>query len=77
MDGLEIIYILGALGLGFLFGVIVELLIEARQIADLQEGYHKLELENEMLRRSQPSEVIEITDRSVDAENIPEFTQNW
>jgi len=51
---------------GILLGVIIELAIEARQIADLMDDYHRLELENEMLRKEVPTaKVIEIIDNTV------------
>lgn len=62
MNGLTIIYILGAAAVGFLFGVIVELCIDTDNIRDLQEKNHKLKLENEALRKKAKHEVIEIID---------------
>lgn len=62
MNGLTIIYILGAAAVGFLFGVIVELCIDTDNIRDLQEKNHKLKLENEALRKKSKHEVIEIID---------------
>lgn len=65
MNLLEIIYAFGAGAVGFLVGVIVELCIDTDNIRDLQEKNHKLELENEQLRRSVKHEVIEIVDNRV------------
>jgi hypothetical protein len=61
-----IIYLIGALAIGFLFGIVVELIFEAKQLTELQRDYRKLELENEMLRKEVPTErVIEIIDNTV------------
>ena len=66
MNLLEIIYIVGAGAVGFLVGIILELVIEAKQLTELQESYHRLELENEMLRKEIPTQrVIEIIDDTV------------
>ena len=62
MNLLEVIYILGAGAVGFLVGIIVELCIDTDNIRDLQEKNHKLELENEALRKKAKHEVIEIID---------------
>lgn len=57
---------MGALAVGVLLGIIIELAIEARQISDLMDDYHRLELENEMLRKEIPTaKVIEIIDNTV------------
>ena len=62
MNVLEIIYILGAVGVGVLIGMIMELSIEATTIRDLQDKNHKLRLENAQLRKEVKHEVIEIID---------------
>ena len=62
MNLLEVIYILGAGAVGFLVGIIVELCTDTDNIRDLQEKNHKLELENEALRKKAKHEVIEIID---------------
>ena len=62
MNLLEVLYILGAGAVGFLVGIIVELCIDTDNIRDLQEKNHKLELENEALRKKAKHEVIEIID---------------
>lgn len=70
MNGLTIIYILGAAAVGFLFGVIVELCIDTDNIRDLQEKNHKLKLENEALRKKSKHEVIEIIDNRTKEKEI-------
>lgn len=70
MNGLTIIYMVALFAIGALIGMIIELFIDAATIRDLQEAKHKLQLENEQLRKSK-SEVIEIVDnRSSDPENL-------
>lgn len=65
MNGLEIIYILGATAVGVLIGMITELLIDASTIRELQDIKRKLELENLQLRQEAKHEVIEIVDNRV------------
>lgn len=65
MNGLEIIYCIGASAVGVLIGMIVELVIDTSTIRDLQDHNRKLTLENEQLRREAPLEVIEIVDSTV------------
>ena len=62
MNGLEIIYCIGASAVGVLIGMIWELIIDTDTIRSLQEQNHKLRLENEQLRREAKHEVIEIID---------------
>lgn len=59
---MNIIYILSALAIGFLFGTIVETFIDSRQINQLADQNNKLRLENEQLREEVKHEVIEIVD---------------
>ena len=65
MNGLEIIYCIGASAVGVLIGMIVELVIDTSTIRELQDHNRKLTLENEQLRREAPLEVIEIVDNRV------------
>ena len=62
MNGLGIIYCIGAAAVGLLIGMIIELIIDTDTIRDLQEHNHKLKLENAQLRREAKHEVIEIVD---------------
>ena len=59
---MNIIYILSALAIGFLFGSIVETFIDSKQINQLADQNNKLRLENEQLRKEVKHEVIEIVD---------------
>lgn len=61
MNGLTIIYIIGALAIGFLVGIIVELMIDAQTVRDLQEQNKKLRLEVAQAKKN--PEVIEIYDK--------------
>lgn len=54
---------IGALAIGLLIGMIIELFIDAETIRELQKKNEKLSLENEQLRREAPHEVIEIVDK--------------
>lgn len=65
MNGLEIIYCIGAAAVGVLIGMITELVIDTSTIRELQDHNRKLTLENEQLRREAPLEVIEIVDSTV------------
>jgi regulator of replication initiation timing len=51
-----------ALAIGFMFGIIVELMFDTTTIRELQTRNHKLRLENETLRKEAKHEVIEIVD---------------
>ena len=63
MNGLTLIYMIGALAIGLLIGMIIELFIDAETIRELQRKNEKLSLENEQLRREAPYEVVEIVDK--------------
>ena len=64
MNGLTIIYIIGALALGFLFGMILELMIDARTIREMQDENRRLRLLNQHIANQEKDrvEVIEIND---------------
>jgi uncharacterized membrane protein (DUF106 family) len=63
MNLLTIIYIVGAVAIGVIVGMIIELGIDSETIRTLREHNDKLQLENEALRQESPKEVIEILDR--------------
>lgn len=67
---MNIIYILGALAIGFLFGTVVETFIDSRQINQLADQNNKLRLENEQLRREVKHEVIEIVDNRTKSDEV-------
>lgn len=70
MNALTIIYIVGALAVGALAGMIIELGIDNDTIKTLREANDRLTLENEALRSEAPREVVEIIDRrDVDVTN--------
>ena len=73
MNLLQIIYLFGATALGLIFGMIIELMIDAGTIRDLQAQNRKLRLELAQERKS--PEVIEIVDRTV-ADDV-DFSQKW
>lgn len=66
---LTVIYCIGAAAIGFMFGLIVELFIDADQVRSLSSKIEKLTLENIQLRQEAKHEVIEIVDnRTVPAD---------
>lgn len=80
MNLLEIIFSVGALAIGLIMGMVIELMIDAETIRDLQDHNRKLRLENEQLKRE--PEVIEILDNRSDYEmphyeDVVDFSQNW
>ena len=81
MNGLTIVYIIGALATGFLIGLIVELMMDARAISELQDENRRLRLWNEQLvedlEKHPGPEVVEIYDKSVEPQNIPDYTGNF
>lgn len=70
MNALIIIYFVGALAVGAMAGMIIQLGIDNDMIKALREANNKLKLENEALRSEAPREVVEIIDRrDVDVTN--------
>lgn len=66
---LTVIYCIGAAAVGFMFGLIVELFIDAEQVNRLSKNVEKLTLENIQLQQEAKHEVIEIVDnRTVPAD---------
>ena len=68
MNLLEIIFSVGALAIGLIMGMVIELMIDAETIRDLQDHNRKLRLENEQLKRE--PEVIEIFDNRSDSDYV-------
>lgn len=81
MNMLTMIYIFGAAAVGLLIGMIVELMLDAKTIRELQDDNRRLRLEKRDLelqnRQLKKIEVIEITDKTVDVENVPNYSQDW
>ena len=77
MNGLQTIYMIGALALGFLAGIIVELIIDNQTINSQRRHIEKLQMENDYLMKYGQTETIEIVDKTIDLDNIPTFDQNW
>ena len=69
MNGLTIIYIIGALAIGFLFGMILELIIDSKTIRELQEDNHRLRLLNEQISAERDVKIIEINDNRAQPES--------
>ncbi len=76
MTALTIIYSLGALGLGFLIGMSIQAFIDSDQMRKLIKRNDRLKLENEALMNGH-TETIEIVDKTIDLDNIPNFDKNW
>ena len=72
MTALTIIYIIGALAVGFLIGMILELVIDAQTIRELQEDNRRVKMELELLQKEKKQpQTVEILDRrSIDAGNL-------
>ena len=71
MNILSLIYVLGALLIGFLLGITTENIYKVNQIRIYQDRLHKSEKEKEQLRAQLDSKPIEILDRrSVQAGNL-------
>lgn len=74
MTALTIIYSVGALGLGFLLGMVLQVFIDSDQIRRLIKRNDRLKLENEALMNGK-TEVIEIVDKRQPEE--VDFSQKW
>lgn len=72
MTALTIIYIIGALAVGFLIGMILELVIDAQTIRELQEDNRRVKMELEMLQKEkrQPQTVEILDRRSIETGNL-------
>lgn len=80
MNLLEIIYIIGALAVGFIVGMIVEMALEASTIYKQRETIRQLRQTVFELSERNPVEYVEyyeINDKSVDPENVPNYSQDW
>lgn len=81
MDLLTLIYVTGALALGFLLGITTELLIEVPQVRRLIDRNNLLELENAALKENPKKEspkvvkVTEVVDGTVGAE--VDYSKDW
>lgn len=78
MNLLEIIYLFGAMALGLIFGMIIELMIDAKTIRDLQTQNRKLRLELAQERQTDHVEIIHRVEvaEPEEAEHI-DYSQNW
>lgn len=75
---------MAALIIGFILGMVAELLAEAEQIGHLNQKLDHYRQRNADLEQQLANEralhdvtYYEITDKSVDPENIPDFTGNF
>ena len=76
MDLLTLIYVTGALALGFLLGITTELLIEVPQVRRLIDRNNLLELENEALKENpKVVKVTEVVDGTVGAQ--VDYSKDW
>ena len=60
---LSVIYVIGATAIGFLLGMIFEMIMDSRIIRELQEDNRRLRLINNQLKHEQKREVVEIVDK--------------
>jgi len=80
MNLLQIIYLVGALALGLIFGMILELMIDAETIRNLQDHNRTLRMELVEAKRAIKKasvEVIEIHDNTIEPQNIPDYKGNF
>lgn len=77
MNLLEIIYLIGALAVGFIVGMIVEMALEASTIYKQRETIRLLRQTVFELSERNPVDYVEINDKSVDPENVPSYSQDW
>ena len=76
MDLLTLIYVTGALALGFLLGITTELLIEVPQVRRLIDRNNLLELENTALKENpKVVKVTEVVDGTVGSE--VDYSKDW
>lgn len=74
MNLLTFIYALGALALGFVAGMILELILDARTIRELQDDNRRLRLLNDQIANEKGAcQVIEINDTRPNAPGIPNY----
>jgi len=70
----------GALALGLIFGMILELMIDAETIRNLQDHNRTLRMELVEAKRAIKKasvEVIEIHDNTIEPQNIPDYKGNF
>ena len=72
MNLLTIIYIIGALALGFLIGTTFEIFVDSEQLRKLNHKVQRLELEKQALLEGK-TEVIEIIDNRTTPEEVDYF----
>lgn len=78
MNLLEIIYLIGALAVGFIVGMVVEMALEASTIYKQRETIQTLrQTIAELLSERNPVDYVEINDKSVDPENVPSYSKDW
>ena len=77
MNLLEIIYLIGALAVGFIVGMIVEMALEASTIYKQRETIRLLRQTVFELSERNPVDYVEINDKSVDPENVPSYSKEW
>lgn len=71
---------MGALALGLIFGMILELMIDAETIRNLQDHNRTLRMELVEAKRAIKKasvEVIEIHDNTIEPQNIPDYKGNF
>ena len=66
--------------MGLIIGMIIELMIDAGTIRDLQSDNRRLRLEITQLKRENKKAqiyAVEITDKTVEPQNIPDYKGNF
>ena len=77
---MTIIYIIGAIGVGFIFGAVFEAFVDTKQIRRLTAKNVELETENVLLRGHVKPETVEVIHKHVIENNSfldVDYSQNW
>ncbi len=77
---MTIIYIVGAIGVGFIFGAVFEAFVDTKQIRRLTAKNVELETENTLLKGHVKPETVEVIHKHVIENNSVadvDYSQNW
>lgn len=75
MDFTTILYILGGIAVGFVLGMIAEMVADNEHLARAERRNECLKMENEALK-SGKTEIIEIVDKRSKPDDV-DFSQKW
>lgn len=63
--------------MGCLIGLIIEMMLDANTIRELQDDNRRLRLLNAQITKEQNVQYIEINDTTVEPENVPSYSKDW